>query len=57
MIEEFAEENDVDIRFETIVVRNELDVQAYRYLGSPTVRINGLDVDPRARSSRQYGFG
>ncbi|XAL99318.1 hypothetical protein OT109_17280 [Phycisphaeraceae bacterium D3-23] len=57
MIEEFAEENDVDIRFETIVVRNELDVQAYRYLGSPSVRINGLDVDPRARSSRQYGFG
>jgi len=57
LIEAFAEDNDIELRFETIVVKNELDVQAYRYLGSPTVRINGLDVDPGARLNTQYGFG
>lgn len=29
---------------------------AVGFLGSPTVRINGLDVEPSARSSREYGM-
>lgn len=28
-----------------------------RFLGSPTVRINGLDIEPGARDSDQFGFG
>lgn len=29
---------------------------AYRFLGSPTVRINGIDVEPSARTSTQFGL-
>ena len=29
---------------------------AYRFLGSPTVRINGIDVEPSARTSNQFGL-
>src|SRR5438094_180146 len=28
---------------------------AYRFLGSPTVRVNGIDVEPSARGSKQFG--
>lgn len=27
-----------------------------RFLGSPSVRINGMDVEPSARSSNQFGL-
>ena len=29
---------------------------ANRFLGSPTVRVNGIDVEPAARTSNQFGF-
>ena len=29
---------------------------ANRFLGSPTVRVNGIDVEPIARSSNQFGL-
>jgi hypothetical protein len=28
-----------------------------RFLGSPTIQINGLDIEPSARNSDQFGFG
>lgn len=31
-------------------------VSALRFLGSPTVQINGVDVEPSARTSNQFGF-
>lgn len=31
--------------------------KSMRFLGSPTVLINGLDVEPGARDSDQFGFG
>jgi hypothetical protein len=27
-----------------------------RFLGSPTVRVNGLDAEPDARAAREYGM-
>ena len=29
---------------------------AHRFLGSPTVKINGVDVEPSARTSSQFGL-
>jgi hypothetical protein len=29
---------------------------AYRFLGSPTVRVNGIDVEPSARTATQFGL-
>ncbi len=28
-----------------------------RFLGSPTIRVNGLDVEPSARGAQTFGFG
>ena len=30
--------------------------QSVRFLGSPSVRVNGLDVEPEARAAREYGM-
>lgn len=46
----------VQIAIERIVIKTEKDVQAHRFIGSPTIRIKGLDVDPSARVITDYGF-
>ncbi|MBI4465431.1 MAG: cation transporter [Acidobacteria bacterium] len=37
-------------------VPNEATARRVGFLGSPTIRINGLDVEPPARSSTQFGM-
>lgn len=56
LIKAYAAECKLDIQIERVIVQTYADVQKHRFLGSPTVRINGLDVDPSARSRTQYGF-
>lgn len=33
------------------------DPAALKYLGSPTVRVDGRDIDPTSRDHTSYGFG
>lgn len=42
---------------EEVEVRTNDDAQAWRFLGSPTVRVNGLDVEPEARGVEHFGVG
>lgn len=37
-------------------VRDASIAQKLRFLGSPTVRVNGLDVEPQARAACEYGM-
>ncbi len=37
-------------------VNDPATASALRFLGSPTVHINGVDVEPSARTSNQFGF-
>ncbi len=46
----------LEIDIERVLVRTDADVQQMKFLGSPTVRINGLDIEPSARSRTEYGF-
>lgn len=39
-----------------VYVRDEVGAEEVRFLGSPTVRVNGSDVEPSARSSREHGM-
>lgn len=42
---------------EEVEVRTNDDAQAWGFLGSPTVRVNGLDVEPEARGVEHFGVG
>src|SRR5260370_29271494 len=41
---------------EEINVASPEDAQALAFLGSPTIKINGVDVEPAARDSQAYGM-
>jgi hypothetical protein len=40
-----------------VIITNPKMAESFRFLGSPTVLVNGLDVEPAARNSNQIGFG
>lgn len=39
-----------------VEVRTEGEAESIGFLGSPTVRINGLDIEPKARNLKSYGL-
>ena|SRR5438552_3679801 len=39
-----------------VEVRTEGEAESIGFLGSPSVRINGLDIEPEARSLKSYGL-
>jgi hypothetical protein len=38
-------------------ITTEEEAVRHRYLGSPSIRILGLDIDPEVRSFDDYGLG
>jgi len=38
-------------------IRTQGEAEALAFLGSPTVRINGMDIEPSARSATGFGLG
>lgn len=42
---------------ELVAVGSEADVQMMRFLGSPTIRINGIDAEGGAAEEHGYGYG
>lgn len=40
-----------------VEVCTQADAEAKRFLGSPTVQVDGLDVEPGARAVRRFGLG
>ena len=46
----------LDARIREVEVRDDDDAARHRFFGSPTVQINGQDVDPVARSRTDYSF-
>lgn len=39
-----------------VLVGTQEEADEWRFLGSPTVQVNGRDIDPGARGSRVFGF-
>jgi len=40
---------------ENIFINNQDEANQHRFLGSPTVQVNGLDIDPAMRSTNTFG--
>ncbi len=49
-------ENGIDADIRTITVKTQEEAETHRFLGSPTLHINGKDVDPMAKKATQYGL-
>lgn len=43
-------------RIEEVQVRTQSEAEAIRFVGSPSIRINGSDIEPWARTARAFGL-
>ncbi len=55
-VKEILREEGVSADVEEVEVPDATAAQAVGFLGSPTIRINGLDIDPAARSASEFGL-
>lgn len=55
LVKEVANAMGVEIVLEHAIVKTPADAVAHRHIGSPTVQVNGLDIDPGARDIDQFG--
>ena len=56
-IKEVAARLGLDIQIVEVNVTTQEQAEKLRYLGSPTVQIRGLDIDPKARGRTSYVLG
>lgn len=57
LITTVAKELGITIQLDHLVVTTQQQATENRHIGSPTVRINGRDIDPAARDIEQFGLG
>ena len=56
LVHKVAREMGAKIDFEHVIVKTREDAIEHRHIGSPTVQINGLDIDTGARAINQFGI-
>jgi hypothetical protein len=55
-VEELLKEEGMSAEISQIQVSDQVAAREIGFLGSPSVRINGLDVEPTARGVHEYGM-
>lgn len=43
-------------RIDEVPVRTQSEAEACRFVGSPSIRINGSDIEPWARTAKRFGL-
>lgn len=43
-------------RIDEVQVRTQSEAEAIRFVGSPSIRVNGSDVEPWARNAKAFGL-
>lgn len=56
LVGEVVKALDVDVTIEEVEVKGQEDAQEHQFLGSPTILIDGIDIEPSARSRTNFGF-
>jgi len=56
LVRETARELGVDIHLEVTVVQTPTEAKRLRFLGSPTVQVQGVDIDPAVRQATFFGL-
>lgn len=56
LVHEVAREMGMEMALEHVIVKTPEDASVHRHIGSPTVQINDLDIDPGARTINHFGI-
>lgn len=57
LIQKVADAQGITIKLEKIVITTPDEANEHRFIGSPTVQIEGLDMEQSARDSVYFGIG
>jgi hypothetical protein len=55
-IRDIARDAGIEIELRQVQVADDAQAEEFRFLGSPTVQVNGLDIDPTVRTSTTFGL-
>jgi hypothetical protein len=56
VIKDVASRLNLPIEPQLITITTLEDALSHRHIGGPTVQINGLDIEPEARTSTRFGL-
>ncbi len=56
LIERVAQDMGIPVQIDEVSVTSQEQAEALRFLGSPTVQIDGQDIDPAARHLSDFGI-
>lgn len=56
LVKETAKEMGIAIALQHVIVSTPAEAKEHRHIGSPTVQIEGLDIEPGARDIAQFGI-
>ena len=56
LVREVAVELGLEAEVAEVEVNSQADAERLRFLGSPTIQIDGVDVEPTARDRHDYAF-
>ena len=56
LIEACISESGIQVQLRKILISSQEEADEWKFLGSPTVQINGIDIDPTARDAKAFGF-
>ena len=56
LVKETARELNLQVDFKYVPITTISQARQHRHLGSPTIQINGLDIDPAARNIERFGI-
>ncbi len=55
LVQSVAKDMNIDIDLQRVIVTTIEEAKKERFIGSPTVRINDLDIDPASRNILFFG--
>jgi hypothetical protein len=55
MVKSIVEEMKISYRLNIIFLASHSRANELKIIGSPTVRVNGIDIDPKANQVKKYG--
>jgi hypothetical protein len=56
LIEACTAEMGIEMVFQKILMTTLTEANKWRFLGSPTIQVNGMDIDPSVRDAKAFGF-
>lgn len=57
MIEKITRNRSLNVDLKEITISSAREANVARFIGSPSIRVNGQDIEPESREKSDYGMG